>query len=196
MSSWRKMRKRAHAMLLVCAMLLSLCMTDFVVRAEETPTGLCVHHMEHNEECGYMQRQAGTDCTHTHDDICGYVQATEDTPCTHVHDEVCSYVEGQDEIPCDQNCMDTDSDGIVDHVEGCTYRPAAEGVPCTHTHDEICGYVKGQDGNPCTHVHDETCGYAEANEGTACKYVEEGCAFCVIGWTWNAPDQLNQGPDG
>lgn len=147
MSSWRKMRKRAHAMLLVCAMLLSLCMTDFVVRAEETPTGLCVHHMEHNEECGYMQRQAGTDCTHTHDDICGYVQATEDTPCTHVHDEVCSYVEGQD-------------------------------------------------GNPCTHVHDETCGYAEANEGTARKYVEEGCAFCVIGWTWNAPDQLNQGPDG
>ena len=104
-------------MLLVCAMLLSLCMTDFLVRAEETPTGLCVHHMEHNEECGYMQRQAGTDCTHTHDDICGYVQATEDTPCTHVHDEVCSYV-------------------------------------------------------------------------------EEGCAFCVIGWTWNAPDQLNQGPDG
>lgn len=196
MSGWKKMRKRTQAMLLVCAMLLSLCTTGFMVSAEEIPTGLCVHHIEHNEECGYREGQAGADCTHIHDESCGYMQATEGTPCSHAHNEACGYVEGQTEIPCDQNCTDTDDDGIVNHVEGCTYRPAVEGVPCAHVHDDGCGYMEATESAPCAHVHDAACGYAEADEGTACKYVAEGCAFCVVGWTWNGAEQLSQGTDG
>ena len=63
------------------------------------------------------------------------------TECTHSHDETCGYVEAVDEIPCDQECTDTDEDGLIDHVEECAYTPAVEGQPCTHIHDEICGGV-------------------------------------------------------
>ncbi len=63
------------------------------------------------------------------------------TECTHSHDETCGYVEAVDEIPCDQECTDTDEDGLIDHVEECAYTPAVEGQPCTHVHDETCGGV-------------------------------------------------------
>ncbi|MDD6632106.1 MAG: Ig-like domain-containing protein [Lachnobacterium sp.] len=59
--------------------------------------------------------------------------------CTHIHDLNCGYVEAVAEVPCDNECIDMDGDGVIDHVEDCAYTPAVEGLPCNHVHDENCG---------------------------------------------------------
>lgn len=95
--------------------------------------GLCEHHSEHTDDCGYREAIAARECTHEHDASCGYAEAVE-------------------EVPCDQSCEDTDGDGTIDHSEDCGYRPAVEAQACTHVHDEECGYQEGQEGSPCIYV--------------------------------------------
>lgn len=86
---------------------------------------------------------------HIHDETCGYVEAVEGHPCQHVHDKLCGYIEEKQEIPCDQNCIDTNDDGIIDHIDNCAYSPAVKGHPCQHVHDDACGYIETIQGHPC-----------------------------------------------
>lgn len=119
------------------ALLLSVCligtMTPVTARAESgsTNTGLCEHHTEHTNECGYIAPTEGQECSHVHDESCGYQEAGE---CTHVHTEEC----GEN----GENCAH-------EHTSECGY---AEGHACEHVHDEECGYAESSVGSSCTYV--------------------------------------------
>lgn len=122
--------RRPLAMLLTVVMLLGLLPTAAFAVEED---GLCPHHLQH-------------------DNTCGYVPAVDDQPCQHQHDETCGYTEGTPEVLCDKGCTDTDDDGVIDHVEDCSYRPAVPGSSCTHSHDADCGYVEEVEGAPCQYA--------------------------------------------
>lgn len=174
------MNKRKRKAKRLLALILSFCMmipaTGDLALAASADAGLCEHHTEHTEDCGYQEGTQGHPCGHVHDETCGYVPPTEAAPCTHVHDGECGYAEASAEVPCDQGCADDGGDGQGGHKEGCAYRPAVEGSPCTHVHDESCGYAEASEGQPCTHIHDEACGYAEAAEASPCTFVCELCS--------------------
>lgn len=81
------MRKR------LLAAFVSLCMTVSLLPAavfaadgpESAAAGLCQHHPQHDETCGYTTGTEETPCTHQHMEEC-YAFATS---CTHTHDETC-----------------------------------------------------------------------------------------------------------
>lgn len=62
--------------------------------------GLCEHHAEHTEDCGYSKGTEGSPCTHEHTDEC----YTLETNCVHTHDESCGYVEAVAATPCTFVC--------------------------------------------------------------------------------------------
>ena len=68
------------------------------------------------------------------------VFGTEDSICPHheTHTAECGYLPAVAEVACDMACVDTDEDGIVDHVEGCAYAPAQEETLCTYV-CKVCG---------------------------------------------------------
>lgn len=126
--------KRIQALFLAVIMIFSMTanMTPaFAVDIEEDPS-LCPHHTEHNN-CSYSEGSAGS-------------------PCTHEHDADCEYREAKEEVLCDKDCIDTNGDDIIDHVEGCAYQPAVEGHECMHAHDEDCGYKAPVEPVPCDYV--------------------------------------------
>ena len=125
------MKQRVLSLLLTGAMLLSMCPPGLAL--EPDSGGLCPHHTEHTESCGYRE-------------------AVEGQPCGHIHDGDCGFVEAQEEIPCDMDCAETGEDGQIIHAEGCAYTPAVEGAPCQHEHDGECGYVPADPGQPCGFV--------------------------------------------
>ena len=128
------MKKRLLACLLTAAMLVSLFpLPVLAAEAEPYTGGLCPHHQEHTEDCGY-------------------IEAVEGQPCGHVHDGDRGFVEAAEEIPCDMDCAETDEDSQIIHGEECGYVPEVEGVPCQHEHDGGCGYVPADPGQPCGYV--------------------------------------------
>ena len=109
--------------------------------------GLCEHHTEHNEECGYTEAVEESPCTHEHTEECYRLV----TDCVHEHTEECY------------------SDGILP-TEG----EEKEADTCSHVCSEENGcIVKELD---CKHEHNEDCGYVEAVEGSPCGYWCEICA--------------------
>lgn len=88
------MKKRLNRMLstlLICSMVMTLMPTTVFATnrkdavMEEYAGGLCEHHPEHDDECGYSEGIAGTACSHEHTDDC-YKEVIN---CTHRHDEDC-----------------------------------------------------------------------------------------------------------
>ena len=77
--------------LLICSMVMTMMPTTVFATnrkdavREEYAGGLCEHHPEHDEECGYSEGIAGTACCHEHTDDC-YREVID---CTHRHDEDC-----------------------------------------------------------------------------------------------------------
>ena len=71
---------------------------------EEYAGGLCEHHPEHDDECGYSEGIAGTACSHEHTDDC-YKEVIN---CTHRHDEDCY----PDEIIWDDEATPSDADQV------------------------------------------------------------------------------------
>ena len=127
--------------------------------------GLCAHHTQHTEACGYSPAVEGHDCGHAHTDEC-YQSVTE---CVHTHGE-CGYVPAVD----GQNCeCQPDENGEIVHTEGCGYVEAVEEVPCDHICSEESGCITKV--LNCQHQHDDTCAYVEASEETPCAYVCEEC---------------------
>ena len=80
------MKKRLNRMLstlLICSMVMTLMPTTVFATnrkdavMEEYAGGLCEHHPEHDDECGYSEGIAGTACSHEHtDDVVGEVEGT------------------------------------------------------------------------------------------------------------------------
>lgn len=157
------MKKRLNRMLstlLICSMVMTMMPTTVFATnrkdavMEEYAGGLCEHHPEHDDECGYSEGIAGTDCSHEHTDDC----YTEVVKCTHRHDEDCY----PDEIIWDDEATPSDAD-----------RWEPEDCPHMCEEDSECITKKLN----CRHEHDDECGYSPATRGTPCEF---DCEICGV----------------
>ena len=104
--------------------------------------GLCEHHTEHNEECGYIEAAEESPCTHEHTEECYRLV----TDCVHEHTEEC-YLDGT--LPAEGEEKTADACAHVCSEEsGCVTKE----LDCEHEHSDECGYVPAKEGTPCTFV--------------------------------------------
>ena len=73
--------------------------------------GLCPHHQEHTEACGYLAPVEGASCGHIHEAGCysdGILPAEGEgaaaDACAHTHDETCGYAPATAGMPCGFDC--------------------------------------------------------------------------------------------
>ena len=122
----KRIKRRILSVVLSAAMLLTSTPVYADVMAEpiDPEVGLCEHHTEHEDWCGYIAPTLGTPCGHEHDEAC-YSEVLacgleEDVTATdgnsaHIHDDECYELE----------------------------------VDCHHEHDDECGYVEASVGAEC-----------------------------------------------
>ena len=165
--------KRPAAFLLAAAMIFT--MPGVPASAVEAGvsavhTGLCKHHPEHTEDCGYTKGTEGAACEHEHtEDFYTLVKK-----CIHEHDESCYPVlEGS----------------VSENTATSSEVEEAQPTECTHKCSEESGCITKK--LSCPHEHDESCGYIPATEGTPCGYICEQCnsqdSGLVPGVSGNAP---------
>ena len=146
--------------------------------------GLCAHHTEHDEACGYVEGIAESPCTHEHSGDC----YTEVTSCTHEHTREC-YPASDSSIPEDGTTSSED-ESVEDTMpsddesgKDTTLPEDAEPTACSHVCSVESGCIKQE--LDCKHEHDEECGYAPAVEGQPCTYV---CTLCgmteITAWSF------------
>ena len=159
------MRKR------LCAVFVSLCMIVSLLPtmafAETgvqdssiitTISGLCEHHTQH-------------------DDACGYTKGTAEVPCSHVHTEDCytlieNFVHGHTEVCYSEGSTEPD---LCSHVcseeSGCITKE----LNCKHEHDEACGYIPATEGAPCRFVCEVCNAQDSGNAGVLSDTQPEEC---------------------
>ena len=168
--------KRPAAFLLAAAMIFT--MPGVPASAVEAGvsavhTGLCKHHPEHTEDCGYTEGTEGAACEHEHTENC-YTLVKK---CVHEHDESCYPVlEGS----------------VPENTATPSEAEEAQPTVCTHECSEESGCITKE--LSCPHErgeHDDSCGYIPATEGTPCGYTCEQCnsqdSGLVPGVSGNAP---------
>ena len=175
------MKKRRKKRIISLTMVLALCLTLFptsALAAEDSGAaivtgGLCVHHTEHDEACGYVEGTEESPCTHQHSEECYH----EVTSCTHEHTPDC-YPAEDSSIPEDGTTSSEDTE-----TPEATPSEPAEPTACSHVCSEESGCIKQE--LDCQHEHNEECGYAPAVEGQPCTYV---CTLCgmteITAWSW------------
>ena len=175
------MKKRRKKRIISLTMVLALCLTLFptsALAAEDSGAaivtgGLCVHHTEHDEACGYVEGTEESPCTHQHSEECYH----EVTSCTHEHTPDC-YPAEDSSIPEDGTTSSEDTE-----TPEATPSEPAEPTACSHVCSEENGCIKQE--LDCRHEHNEECGYAPAVEGQPCTYV---CTLCgmteITAWSW------------
>lgn len=148
-------RKRLTAFLLTAVMILTMPQMQIAAAEVESPAdvGLCIHHTQHTEDCGYTEGEKETPCGHVHTEDC-YAPIKQ---CVHEHGESCYPV-----------AKDSASENVAENV--------AEGEPhtCTHECSEESGCITEK--LDCPHEHNADCGYSPATEGTPCTYECEACS--------------------
>lgn len=168
--------KRPAAFLLAAAMIFT--MPEVPASAVEAGasavhTGLCEHHPEHTEDCGYTEGTEGAACEHEHTEDC-YTLVEK---CIYEHDESCYPVlEGS----------------VLENTATPSEAEKTQPTACTHECSEESGCITKE--LSCPHErgeHDDTCGYIPATEGTPCGYTCELCnsqdSGLVPGVSGNAP---------
>ena len=168
--------KRPAAFLLAAAMIFT--MPGVPASAVEAGvsavhTGLCKHHPEHTEDCGYTEGTEGAACKHEHTEDC-YTLVKK---CIHKHDESCyTVLEGS----------------VSENTATSSEVEEAQPTECTHECSEESGCKTKK--LSCIHErgeHDDSCGYIPATEGTPCGYICEQCnsqdSGLVPGVSGNAP---------
>ena len=153
-----KLKQRICSLLLCGTMLFSLCPTSAFAEADVQDSGvvtggLCEHHPEHTEDCGYTERTAESPCTHEHTDECYSVIES----CVHEHIDEC--------YP-----QETVSGNVATPPNA---EEEQEPENCAHVCSEESGCIKKE--LDCDHEHDEDCGYVPATEGTPCGFVCKEC---------------------
>lgn len=167
--------------------------------AEETPAytgGLCEHHLEHTEDCGYVEAVEGSPCQHEHTEDCYAAVPSEsesvEPVCSHVHDESCGYSAPTEGTPCThehtEECFEWVTECVHEHTEDCyeessvsdnTATPSdfkERKLVCNHECSEESGCITKK--IVCQHEHDSECGYSEGSEGTPCTHVhDESCGY-------------------
>ena len=168
--------KRPAAFLLAAAMIFTMPgvpASAVEAGASAVHTGLCKHHPEHTEDCGYTEGTEGAACKHEHTEDC-YTLVKK---CIHKHDESCYPVlEGS----------------VSENTATSSEVEEAQPIECTHECSEESGCKTKK--LSCLHErgeHDDSCGYIPATEGTPCGYICEQCnsqdSGLVPGVSGNAP---------
>lgn len=152
--------KRPAAFLLAAAMIFTMPgvpASAVEAGASAVHTGLCEHHPEHTEDCGYTKGTEGAACEHEHTEDC-YTLVKK---CIHEHDESCYPVlEGS----------------VSENTATSSEAEKAQPTACTHECSEESGCITKE--LSCPHErgeHDDSCGYIPATEGTPCGYICEQC---------------------
>ena len=168
--------KRPAAFLLAAAMIFTMPgVPAFAVETDASAvhTGLCEHHPEHTEGCGYTEGTEGAACEHEHTEDC-YTLVEK---CVHEHDE---------------SCYPVLEESISENTATPSEAEEAQPTACTHECSEESGCITKE--LSCPHErggHDDTCGYIPATEGTPCGYICEQCnsqdSGLVPGVSGNAP---------
>ena len=151
------MKKRIISILLCCVMMCSLlpqpAFAEGILDSAGVETdGLCEHHFQHTDECGYAEGAPEAPCNHEHTEDCYKLVEY----CIHQHTESCYPAE----IVLENTVTPSDEER----------RNATE---CSHQCSEESGCVTRE--LECQHIHDAGCGYAPAEPGTPCTYVCEIC---------------------
>ena len=143
------MRKRLFAVFVSLCMIVSLLptMAFAEVGVQDSGTtigtsGLCEHHAQHDESCGYTEGIAEIPCSHAHTEECYQLI----TNCVHKHTADC-YSDGILPVDGEEKTADGCSH-VCSEDSGCITKT----VDCKHEHDESCGYVPAVAGSPCTFV--------------------------------------------
>ena len=144
-------RKRLTAFLLTAVMILTMPQMQIAAAEVESPAdvGLCIHHTQHTEDCGYTEGEKETPCGHAHTEDC-YAPMKQ---CVHEHGESCYPV-----------AEDSASENVAER----------EPHTCTHECSEESGCITEE--LDCRHEHNADCGYSPATEGTPCTYECEACS--------------------
>ena len=144
-------RKRLTAFLLTAVMILTMPQMQIAAAEVESPAdvGLCIHHTQHTEDCGYTEGEKETPCGHAHTEDC-YAPMKQ---CVHEHGESCYPV-----------AEDSASENTAER----------EPRTCTHECSEESGCITEK--LDCRHEHNADCGYSPATEGTPCTYECEACS--------------------
>ena len=144
-------RKRLTAFLLTAVMILTMPQMQIAAAEVESPAdvGLCIHHTQHTEDCGYTEGEKETPCGHAHTEDC-YAPMKQ---CVHEHGESCYSV-----------AEDSASENTAER----------EPHECTHECSEESGCITEE--LDCRHEHNADCGYSPATEGTPCTYECEACS--------------------
>lgn len=181
-------RKRIISLAMVWVLCLMLLPTS-AFAAEDSGAaigtgGLCAHHTEHDDTCGYVEESAESPCTHEHSEDC----YTEVKSCIHKHTSDC-YPASDSSIPED-GTTSSEGESVEDTMpsddesgKDTTLPEAAEPSACSHVCSVESGCIKQE--LDCKHEHNEECGYAPAVEGQPCTYV---CTLCgmteITAWSW------------
>ena len=127
--------------------------------------GLCEHHTEHNDECGYVEAVEGSLCTHEHTEECYRLV----TDCVHEHTEEC-YLDGI--LP---------AEGEEKTADACAHECSEESgcitkeLDCNHEHNDDCGYVEAVEGSPCTFICEVCDAQDSGNPATPSDAQPEEC---------------------
>ena len=120
--------------LLLCAALLAGQLGTTVYAEGSSPVyrgGVCEHHPEHTEACGYMEAEPGQPCQHQHTKDC------------YTDELICGF--DDEDTP---TATDSDASAVHEHTQECYT------LDCPHErgeHDDTCGYVEAVPESPCTH---------------------------------------------
>ena len=154
------MKKRILSILLLCCMMLTMLPAPaFAAEGEagaraSNPGGLCEHHPEHDEACGYTEGTAEIPCSHEHAEECHSLI----TRCVHAHTAECYPAES-----------------VSENADGLSEAENAAPTECAHGCTEKSGCIL--QASDCKHAHGKDCGYAPAAMGKPCTYVCEICDF-------------------
>ena len=151
-----KLKKRIAALLMAGTMVCSTLPVNVlaVENSNRNVGGLCEHHAEHTEDCGYTEGSEGTPCNHEHTEDC----YTLVTSCVHKHTADCYPAES-----------------VSDNTASPSDAENREPTECSHECSEDTGCIKKE--LDCKHEHDEACGYVPATEGRPCGYI---CGECDV----------------
>ena len=148
------MKRTLLSLLLCLSMVLTMLPAPAFAADEETYAlspdtgGLCEHHPEHDEACGYAEETAEIPCSHEHTEECYSLI----TRCVHAHTAECypaeSVSENADGLSEAENAAPTECVHACTEESGCILQTS----DCKHAHGKDCGYAPAAMGNPCTYV--------------------------------------------
>ena len=162
----KAMRKRIFAAFVCLCMLMALVPSMAYAGDTVSVGGLCEHHTQHDDACGYSEATTETPCNHEHTEECYTLVEN----CVHGHTEECYSAGSTEPDLCSHVCSEE---------SGCITKE----LNCNHEHDESCGYVPATAGTPCNFVC-EICNAQVAEEpecicDTKCTE-EESNADCPV----------------